>query len=159
MKPAQLDHTDWAILRELQEDARLSYAEIGRRVGLSSPAVQERIRRLEDAQIIEGYHAKVSLKALQMGLMAIIRLSNVQEFQTKQKIVDILRAIPEVTDCYQVTGEDEFVIIIHAQSMEHMSAIKMQFAPFARLITSMIINKPIDGRVICLEDFPYLGDG
>lgn len=156
MKPAHLDNTDWAILRELQEDARLSYAEIGRRVGLSSPAVQERIRRLEDANIIEGYHAKISLKSLQVGLMAMIRLSNIQEFDVKQKIVDILQDIPEVTDCYQVTGEDEFVIIVHAQTMEHMSSVKMQFAPHARLITSMIINKPIDGRVISLEDFPYL---
>ena len=158
MKPVNLDNTDWAILRELQADARLSYAEIGRRVGLSSPAVQERIRRLEDAGIIEGYHAKVSLKSFQVGLMAIIRLSNIQEFDVKQKIVDILDAIPEVTDCYQVTGEDEFVIIVHAQTMEHMSSIKMKFAPYARLVTSMIIKKPIDGRVISLENLPYLED-
>lgn len=153
----KLDNTDWAILRELQEDARLSYAEIGRRVGLSSPAVQERVHRMEDASIIEGYHAKVNLKQLDMPLMAVIRLSNVEKFEIKGKIVNILRELPEITDCYQITGEDEFVLIVYAQTMEHMSSIKLHFAPYAKLITSMVINKPIDGRVISLETFPYLG--
>ena len=154
----KLDNTDWEILRELQEDARLSFAEIGRRVGLSSPAVQERVRRLEDAGIIEGYHAKVNLKQLNMPLMAIIRLVNVETHDLKIKIVDILKGLPEVTECYQVTGEDEFVIIIHAQSMEHMSSVKMHFVTYAKVITNMIIRKPIDGRVISLESFPYLGE-
>jgi len=152
----KLDKTDWAILEELQQDARLSYAELGRRVGLSSPAVQERTRRLEDAGIIEGYHAKVNLKQLNVPLMAIIRLINIDTHETKEKVVEILRKLPEVTECYQVTGEDEFVIHMYAQSMEHMSNIKMHFAHYARLVTSIVIRKPIDGRVISLESFPYL---
>ncbi|MEM9952065.1 MAG: Lrp/AsnC family transcriptional regulator [Chloroflexota bacterium] len=153
-----LDTTDWSILRELQADARLSYAEIGRRVGLSSPAVQERVRRMEDNGIIEGYHAKVNVQKLNLPLMGIIRLVSVQDHATKEKILDILCQLPEVTACYQVTGEDEFIIHLHAQSIEHMSQIKMKFANLARLVTSIVIKRHIEHRIISAEAFPYLAN-
>jgi len=120
--------------------------------------VQERIRRLEDRGIIEGYHAKVNLEQLGLPLMGVIRVANVLDFDSKQKVIDIFQNLPEVTACYQLTGEDEFVIHIHAQSIAHMSKIKMNFAPYTRLITSIVIKQPIDGRVISLETFPYLSE-
>lgn len=156
---SNLDQTDWAILRELQADARISYAELGRRVGLSSPAVQERVRRLEDAGVIAGYHASVNRQALNLPMMGIIRLSNVQTFEDKGRLLAILRTIPEVAACYHVTGEDEYVIHLYAQSIEHMTELKLKFAPYARLVTSIVIKSYTTQQMITLEQFPYLKEG
>ncbi|MEL7433002.1 MAG: Lrp/AsnC family transcriptional regulator, partial [Chloroflexota bacterium] len=158
MKPlkSKLDATDWAILSELQQDARLSYAELGRRVNLSSPAVQERVRRLEDAGVITGYHAKVNPKAVGLDVMAIIRVENLAHHDKEQTLISILREIPEVSACYQVTGQDEFFVHLRALSVDHLTELLSHIAPHARIITSMVIRHPIDGHIISLDNFPYL---
>ncbi|MEO0597698.1 MAG: Lrp/AsnC family transcriptional regulator [Chloroflexota bacterium] len=160
MKPlkSKLDATDWAILRELQQDARLSYAELGRRVSLSSPAVQERVRRLEDAGVITGYHAKVNPKAVGLDVLAITRVENLEAKENKLKIIDILRELPEVAACYQVTGEDEFYVHFRATSIDHITDLLSHIAPHARLVTSMVMRHPIDGHIISLDNFPYLNE-
>lgn len=158
MKPlkSKLDTTDWAILRELQDDARLSYAELGRRVNLSSPAVQERVRRLEAANIITGYHAKINPKAIGLDVLAITRVENMETKDNKVKIVNILREMPEVAACYQVTGQDEFYVHFRATSVDHITELLTVIAPYARLVTSMVMRHTIDGLTISLDNFPYL---
>src|SRR5215470_16548505 len=100
-----LDATGWQLLRELQQNARLSYSELGQRVGLSSPAVAERIRRMEDAGIISGYHAEVNRAKIGFPITAIIRMSTLAGDRCT-RFTAFTQDIPEVLVCYRVTGSD-----------------------------------------------------
>lgn len=154
----KLDTTDWVILRELQEDARLSYAEIGRRVGLSSPAVQERVHRMEDAGIIRGYRAEINPKALGLPILAITRLMNIQGRDNIIRVRDIAKTLPQVVRCDNVTGQDQFILQIMAESIEHLEDILRYFADFALLVTSVVINSPVERRIIDPDAFPEVKD-
>src|SRR5512138_3896619 len=101
-QPATFDGYDTSILAELQADARLSMAELGRRVHLSQPAVAERVRKLESAGVITGYRATVDLGRLGYGIRAIMRVGRCDY----QRFVKLLQQTPEVINAYNVTGED-----------------------------------------------------
>ena len=154
----KLDSTDRAILRELQADARTSYAEIGRRVGLSSPAVQERVRKMEDAGIIEAYRVQVNHKALGLPILAITRMMNIQGKENIYRVRDIAISLPQVVRCDHVTGQDEFIVQIVAESIEHLEDILHHFSDLAQLVTAIVINSPVDNRAIDTEAFPGLKD-
>ncbi len=111
----QLDETSWAILEALQQNARISYAELGKRVGLTSPAVAERVRKMEDAGIIDGYHAAVNLAALGLPISVVIQL-RLNDTRSKE-VVALIRAQPEVTTCYHLTGNDCFMIVASVASI------------------------------------------
>src|SRR5215831_6382409 len=99
-----LDETGWELLCALQENARSSYAELGRHVGLTAPAVADRIRRLEAAGIITGYHASVNPAKLGLGLTAIIRFKASK--QPYARTFAVIEACPEIVECHDVTGDD-----------------------------------------------------
>src|SRR5204862_3584961 len=103
---ALLDGTDHRLLAELQRDARLSLAELGRRVGLSSPAVAERLGRLERSGVIRGYRAEVDPRALGLSLTAVIRIRPAP--RQLAKVAELARGTPEVVECHRITGEDCF---------------------------------------------------
>lgn len=150
---SNLDTTDRAILRELQQDARLSYAEIGRRVGLSSPAVQERVRKMEDVGIIKGYRAEIDYKAVGLPIMAITRLLDVKA-ENHFTVRDIAESLPQILHCDTVTGQDEFIIQIVTADIEQLEDTLRPFARLAQMITSIVINTPIDNRTIDPAHFP-----
>lgn len=152
---SNLDNTDWAILRELQQDARLSYAEIGRRVGLSSPAVQERIRKLEDAEIISGYHVELNFKRIGLPIMAFARLSDCygEHIEAVARIAD---ETPEILHCYHLIGQDEYLLQLIVPSVEQLNSILRQFTPHANSVTSIVTLETIENRVISPENIPYL---
>ena len=154
--PNNMDQTDWDILRELQDDARLSYAEIGRRVGLSSPAVQERVRKLEDAGIIKGYSVDIDYREIGLPVLAITRLQGLQGQSNIKQAQEIAQTLPEIIRCYQVTGTDEFVLHIALPSIDELEHILEPLAAFAQCITSIVIRTPIDGRIISTDNYPYL---
>lgn len=154
----KLDNTDWAILRELQEDARLSYAEIGRRVGLSSPAVQERVHRMEDASVIGGYRAEINPKALGLPILAITRLMNIQGKENMIQVRDIVKTLPQIVRCDNVTGQDQYILQIVAESIEHLESILRHFSDFAQLVTSVVISTPVEHRIIDPDSFPEVKD-
>src|SRR5437763_2081738 len=95
-----LDETGWHLLQELQQNARLSYSELGQRVGLSSPAVTDRVRRMEEAGLITGYHAEVNLTKLGLPILAIIRLGSFAG-QSCNRMASQVSEIPEVLECYK----------------------------------------------------------
>lgn len=148
---SNVDSTDWAILRELQENARISYAELGRRVGLTSPAVQERVRRLEDAGIIQGYHATVNPEKLGLPIQVLIRLEG--ECRNKEQAVAELRQIPQIIHAYHVLGDDCFVLVAVLPTMASLNPLLKQLYQHGETVTTVVLDSPIAQRCITPETF------
>ena len=146
-----LDELDRALLEELKADARARIALLGRRVGLSAPAVSERLRRLEETGVV-SYHAEIEPRALGYPLAAIIRVS--PSSRDLHRIPEIARAIPEVTECYRITGEDCYFIKIHLRDMDDLEALLDRFTPYGRTTTSIIHSAPVPRRGLPLMTRP-----
>lgn len=132
-----LDHHDAAILAQLQRDARLSMAELGRRVHLSQPAVTERVRKLEDAGVITGYRAVVSPEALGYAIRAVVRVGRTPNFDGMVRLID---ECPEVLTAYNVTGEDSWVLEIAVTDVRHLDEIVTRFCDVSETSTSIILR-------------------
>ena len=117
----ELDTKDWQLLEALQRDARLGYAELGRKVKLSAPAVAERVKRLEDAGVISGYRAVVEPKRLGYRIEAMVRLSC--EGGICSRIDPIVADIPEVLDCRRLGVEDSAILRVVAMSITHLESV------------------------------------
>ncbi len=142
-----LDETGWLLLQELQQNARLSYSELGQRVGLSSPAVADRMRKMEEAGIITGYRAEVNMARLGLPVTAIIRLSSIAG-QSCQRVASQVSEIPEVLECYRVTGSDAVIIKVAATSVDHLERIIDQVTLYGQPTTSIVLSKSMQRRVI-----------
>ena len=116
-----LDATGKKVLTLLQEDARLPFSEIGRRVGLSTPAVIERVQRMEEAGIIRGYHAEVNPQELGYTLTAYVRLHTTPE--RYPAVLALVERIPQVLECAHVTGEESFIMKVVLKSVTHLEEI------------------------------------
>ena len=143
-----LDETNRAILAELQEDARLSFAELGRRVGLSSPAVAERVQRLERERVITGYHAEVDPRAIGFGLAVVIRVRPAP--RQIPKVAELARDTPEVVECHRITGDDCYIMKAHVESVEHLEEIIDRFVIFGQTTTSLVQSAPVPRRGVML---------
>ena len=147
----KLDSTDKAILRELQADARLSYAEIGRRVGLSSPAVQERVHKLEDAGIIKGYHAQIDTGAIGLTVRAIVLMRGSCRNATEFK--EAILKMPEVMQCHYLLGENCFTLQVVAESMQQLERLIERLNDYSETETTMILSSPLERGIISPEIF------
>jgi Lrp/AsnC family transcriptional regulator, leucine-responsive regulatory protein len=143
---ALLDDVNLRLLDELQRDARLSLAELGRRIGLSSPAVAERLSRLERSQVILGYHAHVDPRALGLALTAVIRVKPGP--RQLHRVGDLARETPEVVDCRRITGEDCYILTAHVRGVEHLEEVIDRFAAHGQTTTSIVQSAPVPGRGI-----------
>lgn len=141
-----LDSVGWEILCALQQDARMSYAEIGRRIGMSAPAVMERVRRLEDAGIITGYSAKVDVTKVGLPIQAITRVRFAGE--RYPHIRKVVMECPQVLECHHVTGDDCLIIRMAAASMADLERLIGKFSIFGQTTTSIILSSPVTERVI-----------
>jgi len=141
-----LDDVGCAILEELQQNARISFAELGRRVGLSTPAALDRVRRLEEAGIITGYHAELDAAKVGMPIRAFIRISVVGE--ALQRVISIAGKLDEVLECHRVTGTDSVVIKVGVSSAEHLQKLFDHFSPYTATTTSIILSSPVTRRSI-----------
>src|SRR5579871_2293159 len=141
-----LDQIGWKLLHELQLNGRLSYAELGRRVGLTTPAVVERVRRMEEAGIIVGYHADVNPMKVGMPITAFIRMSVVGDVFTR--ITAVVKNSPEVVECHRGTGADSFIMKVHVRSVEHLEALIDRLTPFGTTSTSIVLSSPVEKRAI-----------
>ena len=141
-----LDVTGWELLCALQEDARLSFSELGRRVGLSPPAVAERIHRLEEAGIITGYHAQVNPEKIGLPLCAFIRVS----FSGEQyaQVAALVSAQPEVLECHRITGEDCLILKVVVASIAHLEVFINRLMSYGRTITSLVLSSPVQRRTL-----------
>lgn len=145
-----LDETGWCLLQQLQQNARLSYSELGQRIGLSSPAVADRIRKMEEAGIITGYHAEVNLAKLGLPILAIIRLGSITG-QSCKRTASQISTMPEVLECYRVTGSDSIVIKLIATSVDHLESIIDQLSLYGPPTTSIVLSGPMKRHVITHE--------
>jgi Lrp/AsnC family leucine-responsive transcriptional regulator len=137
-----LDRTGRLILNALQENARLTFSELGRLVGLTSPAVGERVRRLEEAQIIRGYYARISVEKSGYPIQAFIRLQT--PAAKYPRVLATAQNRPEVLECHHITGEEAFMMRVVATSTQHLEEIIAAFSPFGETSTSIILSTPVE---------------
>jgi Lrp/AsnC family leucine-responsive transcriptional regulator len=143
-----LDEINRRLLEELQADARVTIAELGRRINLSAPAVAERIQRLERAGVITGYRAEVDPKAVGFPIAAVVRIRPTT--RQLQKIPQLAADIPEVVDCHRITGEDCFFVKLHLRSMDDLEEILDRFLILGQTTTSIIHSSPLARRPLPL---------
>ena len=145
-----LDDINLRLLAELQGDARLSLAELGRRVGLSSPAVGERLQRLEQEDVILGYRAELNPRALGFTLTTVIRIRPAP--RQLHQVGELAQRTPEVVDCRRITGEDCYIMTAHVRSVEHLEEVIDRFAAYGQTTTSIVQSAPVASRGIALDE-------
>ncbi|GAA0421925.1 Lrp/AsnC family transcriptional regulator [Streptomyces luteireticuli] len=140
------DATDWHILDALQSNGRVGYAELARIVNMSPSAVTERVRRLEEAGVIEGYAAVVNPERLGLPVLAFVRLrypnGNYKPFH------DLLDTTPEVLEAHHVTGDDCFVLKVSARSMRHLEEVAGRIGALGAVTTSVVYSSPLPRRAV-----------
>jgi Lrp/AsnC family leucine-responsive transcriptional regulator len=139
------DAQDVRILSLLQEDARVTLAEIGRRIHMSQPAVTERVRRMEQEGVITGYHATIDTEALGYGISAFVRIA---QRTLESPVLDIVRDMPEVVECHSITGEDCVVVKVVAPSVRALEAVISRLALGGVTSTSLVLSSPIARRTL-----------
>jgi len=140
----ELDEIDWQILEELQQDARLSFSEIARRVNLSQPTVAERVRRLEETGVITGYHACIDTSCIGLPVMAYIRLT-VPTYAVS-KVDEIIQGIGEIEECHRITGDDCLIIKAHAASVHRLEDVLKQLTQYGSTSTSIVLSTVVARR-------------
>jgi len=145
-----LDAIDRRILVELQDDGRVTMAELGRRVSLSAPAVGERVQRLEESGVITGYSAVVDPRAIGYPIAALVRIRPAR--RQLHKVPEVARSTPEVVECHRVTGEDCYVAKLHLRSMDDLEGILDRFAAVGQTTTSIVHSAPVAARPLPLLD-------
>jgi Lrp/AsnC family transcriptional regulator, leucine-responsive regulatory protein len=141
---AEWDLYDSRILAELQTDARITMAELGRRVHLSQPAVTERVRKLELGGVIKGYRAEVDLSRLGYGIRAIVRVGRVEY----ARVVKLIEQTPEILNAYNVTGEDSWVLEIAVIDVSHLDAVVSKFCIVTETSTCIVLNAPRENAMV-----------
>jgi Lrp/AsnC family leucine-responsive transcriptional regulator len=141
-----LDDTNLRLLRELQAGARLSLAELGRRVSLSSPAVAERLKRLEQEGVITGYRAEVDPVRLGYSLGVVIRIRPAP--RQLADVADLARQTPEIVECHRVTGDDCYVMTAYVTDVGHLEVVIDQFAAYGQTTTAIMQSSPVPRRAL-----------
>ena len=145
-----IDEIDWKILVELQENARISFAELGRRIGLTTPAAIERVRKMEDAEIITGYRVEIDTAKVGLPVTAFIRMS-ITGVDYSQ-IVAAVKESKEVLECHRGTGGDSFIMKVAVASVEHLQTIIDKLTPYGITTTAIVLSSPVKKRVIKPSD-------
>ena len=151
-----LDHVCWQILQALQQDARLSFTELGRRVGLSLPAVAERVRRMEEAGIITGYRAEIDTRKIGLTMTAFIRLSTAGS--QYPALIELLQQLPEVMECHHLTGADSFIMKVVVGSIAHLESLITRLSTYGPTTTAIVLSSPVTRRDLT-QDLAEAGEG
>lgn len=139
-----LDAINLRLLKELEADGRLGIAELGRRIGMSAPAVAERVQRLERAGVIVGYRAELDPRALGFPITAVVRIRPAPG--QLRRIPEIAQDTPSVAECFRITGEDCFLMKLHLRSIDELEEILDRFTPYGLTTTSIVHSAPVPGR-------------
>jgi Lrp/AsnC family leucine-responsive transcriptional regulator len=135
-------------VEELQQDGRMSWAELGRRVGLTTPAVAERVYRLEKLGVIRGFHADISLERLGLPILIFVRLSMAGPEATVRMFQQQVTKWMEVLECHRVTGSDSFILKARVVSVGHLETFLDKLGHYGTTSTATVLSSPVMQRVV-----------
>lgn len=138
------------LLRHLRADPRIAISALARKVKMSAPAVKERVQRLEEAGIIQGYRLELDPAALGLPIAAIVRIRPMPG--QLPKIVKLAQSLPQVAECHRITGEDCFLMKIHLESLDALDPLLDRFLVFGQTTTSILQSSPVPSRTPPLPD-------
>ncbi|MDT7580737.1 MAG: Lrp/AsnC family transcriptional regulator, leucine-responsive regulatory protein [Pseudonocardiales bacterium] len=144
-----LDTVDRRLLTLLTDDARTSVAELARQVAMSAPAVRERLGRLEQAGVIRGYRVDIDPAAIGLPVAAWVRVRPGPG--QLPKVADLARRSPQVSECHRVTGDDCFLLQVHAPSIPELESVLDGFLLFGQTTTAVVVATPVPPRVPSLH--------
>ena len=147
---AVLDATNVRILRALIDEPRLAMSELARRIGMSAPAVTERVQRMQDAGVIRGARLDVDQAALGLGITAFVRVRPMPG--QLQAIGELARSTPEIVECHRVTGEDCFVMKVLVGRVELLEAVLDEILKYGNTTSSIVQSTPVPLRAPPLPD-------
>jgi Lrp/AsnC family leucine-responsive transcriptional regulator len=133
-----LDDIGWRILSELQQHARMPFAELGRIVGLSTPAVTERVHKMEEAGIIVGYRAQIDPAKVGLPIMAFVNVKVGGE--NLNRFMEVAATHPEVLECHRVTGAESFLLKVAVADVMHLETLLDALMPYVATTTSMVLS-------------------
>jgi len=136
-----MDEIDCAIIAELQANARIAFAELGRRVKLSTPAVIERVKRLEERGVILGYRAMVDPAAVGLAVHAFVKVTVAGD--RLATFAHVVKNLPEVLECHRVTGAESFLVQVAVRDTLHLEAVIDAMMPYVATNTSMVLASPV----------------
>jgi Lrp/AsnC family transcriptional regulator, leucine-responsive regulatory protein len=139
-----LDPIGWRILAELQADARIQFVELGKRVGLSTPAVIERVRRMEEAGIILGYRVEIDRHKVGLPVCAFIRVRVIGDFIPR--VIAVAKEMPEVHECHRIAGEDTFLLKVYVPTSEALEKVVDSLTPYVATTTMLVFSTPVGRR-------------
>jgi Lrp/AsnC family transcriptional regulator, leucine-responsive regulatory protein len=142
----ELDEVSWKILEALQQNARQSFAEIGRQIGLSTPAISERVHRLEEAGVITGYQVALDLAKLGVSIRVLVRLTIPGGDLQVRRAVGAIKELTEISRCHRITGDESFVIEASVVSIRHMEALIDKLSALGATSTSTVLSSPVQRR-------------
>ena len=148
-KDGLLDDVNRRLLAELSSDPRIGMSALARRVNMSAPAVTERVQRLERAGVIKGYRLEVNPAALGLPVTAFARIRPAAG--QLSKVTELARSLPQVTECHRITGEDCFLIKVHAPAVEELETLLDQFLVYGQTVTSIVVSTPVQPRSLPVE--------
>ena len=147
MKTA-LDPVNVRLLDELQKNPRMTMSELGRRLDMSSPAVTDRVQRLEDNGIITGYRLELDPRALGWPVAAFVRIRPGPG--QLNRIADLARQTPEVVECHRITGEDCFLMKVYVTEIDKLEEVLDRFLMYGQTTSSIVQSSPVPGRPLPL---------
>jgi Lrp/AsnC family transcriptional regulator, leucine-responsive regulatory protein len=139
-----LDTVNRRLLAELQADPRISMSALARRVGMSAPAVSERVQRMERAGIITGYRLEVDPASLGLPVSAFVRIRPTPG--QLPKIAALAQRLPQISECHRITGEDCFLLKVHAPTIEGIEETLDSFLVHGNTVTSIVVSSPVSPR-------------
>jgi len=143
---ALLDDVNRCLLRELHAEPRITMSALARRVGMSAPAVTERVQRMERTGVITGYRMDVSPAALGLPVAAFARIRPAPG--QLPKIAELAAELPEVSECHRITGEDCFLVKVHAAAIEDLEKTLDRFLLYGQTVTSIVVSSPVPPRAL-----------
>ncbi len=143
---AGLDDIDRRILAELQENARITFTELGRRASLTAPAGAERVRRLEEAGVIAAFRAHLDPARVGYPITAFVRWTS--SGPDCSRLGEVAKEIPEIVECHRITGETSYILKVAARSVQHLEALIDQLMPHGSTITSVVLSSPVVHRTL-----------
>jgi len=142
----EIDAIGWKLIKLLQENARLSFREMGEAIGLTAPAVAERVRRMEDAGVVKGYHADLDLSKAGLPITAFVHLTTNAQQSRRFRVAVI--DISEVVECYCVTGSESHILKVAVASIPHLEHLLLELSNFGEVRTSVVLSCQVARRMI-----------